>query len=55
MNIPVGRRTAEKHARYKRASGPLLGTFCLESSKYQGDSWNCTCKHTGIMILGKSL
>ena len=31
MNIPIGRITAAKHAEYKRASGPLVGKYRLES------------------------
>ena len=30
MNIPIGHITAATHARYKRASGPLVGKYRLE-------------------------
>jgi hypothetical protein len=54
MNIDIGIRTAAKHAEYKRASGPLFEKYRLEYRKRQIDSLHCTCKRTGIAILGKS-
>jgi hypothetical protein len=35
VNIPAGSITAAKHARYKRASGPLVGKYRLEPRKFR--------------------
>jgi hypothetical protein len=58
MNIPTGSTTAAQHTRYKRASGPLVGKYRLESRKTsEVDSLDYIIlveERTGIMILGKS-